>query len=149
MKFRTVIVTEKKNATGILVPEEVVTGLGAGKKPAVHVTVNGSHTYRSTIATMDGRYLIPLSAENRKAAAVEGGDEADIELSLDTEPREAAIPEDLAEALAANPAARQFFDALSYSGKRVHTLAVEGAKTPETRVRRVEKAIAVLAEGKK
>ena len=85
-------------------PDDVVEALGAGKRPAVRVTI-GAHTYRSTIASRGGVYLLPLSAENRAGAGVAAGDEVDVTVELDTEPREVAVPDDLATALAGDAAA--------------------------------------------
>jgi hypothetical protein len=128
------------------VPAEVVDALGSGKRPAVRVTI-GPHTYRSTVAPRGGVFLIPLSAENRAAAGVAAGDEVEVSVELDTEPREVAVPADLAAALADDGVARSAFDRLPYSHRLRHVLAVEGAKAPETRRRRVEKALDMLREG--
>lgn len=132
-----------KTATGIPVPPDVVTELGSGKRPAVRVTV-GSHTYRTTVAPMSGEFWIPLSAENRQAAGVAAGDEVDVDIELDTEPRSVTVPPDLAEALDADPGVRSAFDALSYSNQRRHVLSIEDAKTAETRARRVTKTVETL-----
>lgn len=142
-RFSTTVELGGRTATGFEVPPEVVDALGAGKRPAVTVTVGG-HTYRSTVAVMGGRYMLPLSAENRTAAGLSAGDAADVELELDTVPRVAEVPADLAAALDAEPAARAAFDALSYSNQRRHTLSVEGAKTEATRARRVAKVVETL-----
>ncbi|RJL30550.1 DUF1905 domain-containing protein [Bailinhaonella thermotolerans] len=148
MKFRTVVELGGKTATGFEIPAEVVEGLGAGKRPAVTVTVNGGYTYRSTVAVMGGRFLVPLSAEHRTGAGVSAGDEVDLELDLDTAPREIAVPPDLAEALAGDQAARGYFEGLSYSQQRRFTEWIESAKKPETRERRVREALAMLQEGR-
>ena len=147
MRFRTTILQSDKTATGIRIPDEVVEGLGAGKRPAVTITING-FTYRSTVAVMGGVYMVGVSAENRAGTGVKGGDEVDVDFELDTAPREVAVPADLAAALDAEPDARRTFDGLSYSNKRWHTLQVEGAKTDETRQRRVAKSVAALREGR-
>ena len=147
MRYRTTVEASGKTATGIPVPADVLEGLGAGRKPAVTVTVGG-HTYRSTVATMDGRSIISLSAENRAKAGVAAGDEVDVELELDTAPREVAVPDDFATALDAEPAARRTFDALSYSNKSWHVLSIEGTQNPDTRQRRIERSIAALREGR-
>jgi len=147
MKFTTVIELGGKTATGFEVPAEAVEALGQGKKPAVKVTIGG-HTYRSTVAVYGGKYMLPLSAENRNAAGVAAGDEVDVALELDTEPRELEVPADFAEALDRVPAARTFFEGLSYSNKRRIVLQIEGAKTGETRIRRIDKAVLSLGEGK-
>src|SRR3954470_21915055 len=146
MKFRTTVLLGGTTATGLPVPPEVVEGLGAGKRPPVRVTI-GSHTYRSTVASRGGAYLVPLSAENRQGAGVEAGDEVDVDLELDTEPREVTVPPDLAEALAHDDEARRVFDGLPYSHRLRWVLSVEDAKTEQTRQRRVVKAIEGLRAG--
>ncbi|HEX2037034.1 MAG TPA: YdeI/OmpD-associated family protein [Chloroflexota bacterium] len=147
MRFRTTIEQSGKTATGIRVPEGVVEALGAGKRPAVRVTING-YTYRSTVAVLGGAYMISLSAEHRAGAGVAGGDEVDVDLELDTAPREVAVPADFAAALDAEPAARETFDGLSYSNKSWHVLQVEDAKTEETRRRRIAKSVDSLKQGR-
>jgi len=147
VRFRTTLLTTGKTAAGFVVPDEVMTALGAGKKPAVTVTING-HSYRSTVATIDGRPMVGVSAENRAAAGVAGGDEIDVDLQLDTAPRTVELPPDFAAALAAEPRARAFFDGLNYSERRWFVLGVEDAKTPDTRQRRIEKFVARLLEGR-
>jgi hypothetical protein len=148
MRFRATLQSNGKTATGIRVPPEVVAALGSGKKPAVRVTIAG-HTYRSSIATRSGVFLLGVSAENRTAAGVAAGDELDVDLELDTEPRVVTVPPDLAEALAGDAQARRFFDTLTHSQKQWYVLPIEQAKAAETRGRRVAKAIAMLREGRK
>ncbi|MDQ6419408.1 YdeI/OmpD-associated family protein [Paenibacillus sp. LHD-117] len=147
MKFRTVIELGGKTATGFEVPAEAVEALEQGKKPAVNVTIGG-HTYRSTVAVYGGKYMLPLSAENRGAAGVSAGDEVEVEIALDMEPRELVVPDDFAEALGSAQSAKVFFDGLSYSNRRRIVLQIEGAKTEETRKRRIDKSILSLIEGK-
>ena len=147
MRFRTTILQGDKTATGIRVPPEIVEGLGAGKRPKVSVTIRG-FTYRSSIAVVDGTYMVGVSAENRAGAGVAGGDEVDVDIELDTAPREVTVPDDLAAALDAEPAARRTFDSLSYSNKSWHVSQVEGAKTDETRQRRIAKSVETLREGR-
>jgi hypothetical protein len=147
MRFHTTLLRGGKTATGIQVPEEVVAALEAGKRPPVRVTING-HTYRSTIAPMGGVFMVGVSAENRASAGVAGGDEVDVDLELDTAPREIVAPPDFAAALDAEPAARQTYDRLSYSNKQRHVLGIEGAKTAETRQRRIAAAVSALREGR-
>ena len=147
MKFRTTILQGDKTTTGILVPTDVVEALGKGKRPPVRVTVNG-YTYRSTVAVMGGRFMVGVSADVRKNAGVAGGDEVEIDMELDTEPREVVVPADLAAALAADADAQRTFEALSYSNKRRHVYAVEDAKTAETRQRRIDRSVSQLREGK-
>ena len=147
MRFRTTIQQSGRTATGIEVPEQVVEALGSGGRPAVKVTING-YTYRSTVAVLGGRYMVGVSAEHRAGAGVAGGDEVDVDLELDTAPREVRVPADLAAALDAEPAARRTFDGLSYSNKSWHVLQVEGAKTDETRQRRIARSVDILKQGR-
>jgi len=148
VRFRAKILLGGKTATGIEVPAEVVASLGTSKKPAVRVTIEG-HTYRSTVAVRGGKFMLPISAENRAGAGMAAGDEVDIELELDTEPREITVPSDFAEALDRVADARKTFDGLSNSVKQWHVLSIEGAKTAETRERRIEKSVSTLREGRK
>ncbi|HEY0442891.1 MAG TPA: YdeI/OmpD-associated family protein [Candidatus Limnocylindrales bacterium] len=147
MRFHTTILQAGKTATGIRVPDEIVAALGKSRRPAVRVTING-FTYRSTIAVMGGDYMVGVNADNRAGAGVQGGDEVDVDIELDTAPREITVPADLAAALDAEPAAKRTFDALSYSNKSWHTLQVEGAKTDETRSRRIARSVEILREGR-
>jgi Bacteriocin-protection, YdeI or OmpD-Associated/Domain of unknown function (DUF1905) len=146
MRFQSIVQLGGKTATGIPVPQEVVSSLGPSKRPPVRVTING-HTYRSTVASRGGKFVLPISAENRKGAGVAAGDEVDVDIELDTEPREVAVPTDFAEALERDEEARRSFDTLSYSQRQRHVLAIEGAKTSETRQRRIAKAVGELREG--
>jgi hypothetical protein len=133
-----------KTATGVEIPEDVVTALGGGKRPPVRVTING-YEYRTSIGSMGGRAMLPVSAEVRAASGVSAGDEIEILLALDDAPREIEVPDDLASSLAEVPAAKSAFEALNYSNKRRLVLAIEAAKAPDTRQRRVAKTVADLA----
>ena len=146
MRFRATIELGGKTATGFQVPPEVVAALGSTKRPPVLVTING-YTYRSTVAPMGGVFMLPLAAEHRTAAGLAAGDEVDVDLELDTAPREVDVPPDFAAALAGDADVQQAFDNLSYSNKRRHVLAIEDAKTPATRERRISKAIETLRAG--
>ncbi len=147
MEFRAVIQLSGKTATGIPVPPEIVADLRSGKRPPVRVTING-YTYRTTVATMGGAFMLSLSAEHRAGAGVAAGDEVEVEIELDTEPRTVSVPPDLAAALERDPEAKRFFDGLSYSNQLRHVLAIDGAKTDETRQRRIAKAVGMFREGR-
>ena len=147
MKFRAIIQLNGKTATGIRVPPEVVTSLGSSKKPAVRVTING-YTYRNTVATMGGEFMLGISSDVRERAGVAAGDEVGVDIELDTEPREVSVPPDFADALDRDPDAKRFFEGLSYSNKRRVVLPIEDAKTDETRQRRIAKAVSMLHEGR-
>jgi len=146
MKFRGIVELHRKTATGISVPEEVVISLGGGKRPKVRITING-YTYRTSVGSMSGQLLLPVSAQVREGAAIAAGDEVDIDIELDTEPREVNVPADLAAALDHEPDARQAFDRMPYSHRLRYVTVIEDAKTPETRQRRIAKTISSLREG--
>jgi hypothetical protein len=146
-KFNTIIF-QIGNNTGIEVPEDAVKKLGSGKRPAVKVTLN-NFTYRSTIAVMGGKFLIPLSAERREKAKVKGGDKLDVILELDTEPREVQLHEEFKKALDKDKKAKAIFEQLSYSSKQGYALPVLQAKADDTRKRRIEKALSELKALKK
>lgn len=124
------------NATGIPVPPEVVEALNSGKRPKVKVTLNG-YTYRTTVAPYSGAYMLPLAAEHRNAAGVQAGQQLEVTLELDTEPRIVEVPEDLAAALAAVPGARERFDKFAYTHQKEYVRSVLDAKQPATRERRI------------
>jgi hypothetical protein len=144
MKFSAILELGGKTATGIEVPAEVLAELGSSRRPAVWVTING-YRYRSTVGSMGGRAMLPVSAEVRAQAQVAAGDNVAVELELDDAPRTVEVPADFAAALAAHEPAQRAFDSLSYSNQRRHVLSVEGAKTAQTRERRIAKSIDELA----
>lgn len=148
MRFHTTIELGGKTATGFEVPDEVVAALGPGQRPAVLVTVGG-HSYRSTVARMGGRYLVPLSAEHRAAAGLAAGDDVEVDLEADTEPREVSTPPDLAEALSRDDTARAYFDGLAYSHRKEWVRWIEEAKKPETRGRRLAATVEALRAGRR
>ena len=142
MRFRAVV-EPPEPMRGLEVPPAIVEALDAGKRPPVTITING-HSWRSRVAIMRGRYLLGLSNANRRAAGVATGEEIEVGLELDLEPRLVVEPADFARALDADPPARAAYDRLAHSHKREHVIAIEGAKKPETRLRRIEKAITLL-----
>ena len=147
MRFHTTILQGDKTATGIRIPPEIVAALGSGKRPPVRVTIKG-YTYRSTIAVLGGEFMLGVSADVRSAAGVAGGDQVDVELELDTEPREVTLPPDFAALLDRHAEARRFYEGLSTSKRKAIVLGIEGAKTAETRQRRIDKALSNLREGR-
>jgi bifunctional DNA-binding transcriptional regulator/antitoxin component of YhaV-PrlF toxin-antitoxin module len=147
MRFHTTILSAGKTAAGIVIPLEVVEALGSSRKPPVRVTIR-DYTYRSTVATVDGRFMVGVSAENRAKAGVAGGDEVDVDIELDTEPRTVELPADFAAVLAREPKAEAFFETLSNSQKGWFVSGIEGAKTQETRQRRIAGALERLREGR-
>jgi bacteriocin resistance YdeI/OmpD-like protein/uncharacterized protein DUF1905 len=147
MRFRTKILLSGKTAAGIEVPAKVVAALGSSKRPPVRATING-FTYRTSVASMGGKFMMGVPLEFREGAGVAAGDTVDVDLELDTEPREVSMPADFAAALARDAKAKRAFDALNYSNKRRLVTAIEAVKSAETRARRVDKTVEQLAEGK-
>jgi bifunctional DNA-binding transcriptional regulator/antitoxin component of YhaV-PrlF toxin-antitoxin module len=147
MRFRAKILQTGKTAAGIEVPAKVVAALGSSKRPPVRATING-FTYRSSVASMGGKFMLGVPPEFREGAGVSGGDVVEIDLELDTEPRQVSIPADFATALARDARAKRFFDALSYSNKRRLVIPIEDAKAADTRERRIAKTVEMLSEGR-
>jgi len=147
MKFHANIDSNGKTATGIRVPADVMAGLGPGRRPKVRVTING-HTYRTSVASVDGEFMFGVSAQVRAGAGVAAGDQVDVEIALDMAPREVTVPADLATAIEDDASAKRFFDGLSYSHKRWYVLWIESAKKAETRQRRIGQAVEMLRGGR-
>ena len=148
MRFTTTIIGTEGTAAGIEVPAAIVEAMGKGKRPPVKVTIAG-HTYRSTVAVMGGVYMVGVTNQFRKTSGVAAGDTVNVDIDLDTEERIVTVPPELADALAGDPKAKAFFEALSYSRKRLHTEPIASAKTDETRQRRLARSMKDLHDGVK
>ena len=141
--FRTTLHgVQDMNATGIAIPPEVIESLNAGKRPKIVVSVGGV-SYRSTVAVMGGQYMVGLTQEQRARTGLKAGDPIEVTIELDTAPRVVEAPADLLAALGA-AGVRQAWERLSYSHQKEHVRAIEEAKAPETRQRRVDKAVAMV-----
>jgi hypothetical protein len=145
MEFTTELLSTGGNTTGFVVPDAVVEELGGGRRPKVSATVNG-HTWRTSIASMNGRFLLGASAAVREAAGIAAGQTHTVTVELDSAPRTIEIPADLADAFAANPAAAAAWERLSYSNQRRYAEAIAAAKAPATRERRIASTIATLSD---
>ncbi len=134
-------------AAAVVLDDATVATVGEGAKQfPVAATVNG-YVWRTTIFRRGGDALLGLSRAVREAAGVEPGDTVDVELVLDTAPREVEVPAALAVALDADPAVRATFDGLAFTHRKEFARWVEEAKREETRERRVRKAIEMLRAG--
>jgi bifunctional DNA-binding transcriptional regulator/antitoxin component of YhaV-PrlF toxin-antitoxin module len=142
VRFTATLELGGRTATGIEVPASVMSAL-EGKRPPVAVTLRG-HTYRTTVASMGGRFLIPVSAEVRAAAGIAAGDVLEVDIEPDTAPRTVEVPADLAAALAATPGGSEGWARLAYSHQKEWVRSVSEAKKPETRARRVAAAVAAV-----
>ncbi len=148
MRFRTTVELGGRTATGLQVPDDVIAALRSGRRPPVRITIRG-HTYRTTVASRGGRFLVPLSAENRAAAGVAAGEEVDVDILTDTAPREVPVPTDLVDALARESTAQNFFDGLAYTHRKEWVRWIEEAKRAETRSARIAKTVAALRAGRR
>ncbi len=133
------------NTAGFVIPDDVVEALGGGRRPKVSVTIDG-YSWRSSIANMGGQFMLGVSQAHRAASGLTPGRTYDVDLELDTAPRTVELPEDLARAIDAQPGARECWDRLSYTLRREQVDGVEGARQPETRARRIDRCLAMLAE---
>lgn len=140
--FRTELLRTGGNTMGMVVPDDVVEALGRGKRPPVVVTING-HSWRSSVAVMGGRFMVGVPSAERGPAGVEDGGTVDVSLALDAAPRDFEVPEDFASALA-EAGQREAFDRLAPSHRKEHVRAINEAKAPETRARRIAKAVETI-----
>ena len=143
MQFRATVIPSG-NATAVELPDDVMRSLGPEARPPISITING-HSWRSRVAIMNGRRLVGISAAHRIAAGIAEGEEIDIDVALDTAPREVELPDDLSSALDGNPPARAAFDKLPFGLKGKHVRDIEAAKTPEVRARRIGKLVEALS----
>jgi len=142
--FETELFAAGGNNTGIVVPPEIVEGLGRGKRVPVAVTVTGGaapYSFTGTTAVMGGRHLVSFSKAHREASGLAAGDPITVTLEVDDAPRTVELPAALAEALAGKPGAEAAFAALAPSKQKAHALSVAEAKTDATRERRVAKVL--------
>ena len=147
MRVRALIHGTGKNAAGVVIPEEVVDRLGAGRRPPVKVTL-GDYTFRTSIASVGGSFMLGINTETRARTGVAVGDEVDLEIEVDLEPREVTVPADLGAALEGDPAAKEAFQKLSYSNKRRVVMPIEAIQGAGARQSRIERTVANLRSGK-
>ncbi|GAA2743537.1 hypothetical protein GCM10009868_17700 [Terrabacter aerolatus] len=142
--FRAVLEATGGNNVAIVVPDAVVAAFGRGRRVPVQVTVDGNHRYRTSIASMGGRFLVSFNAATRAATGRGAGDEIDVSLDLDEAPRTVDVPEALQAVLDADPGALAAWNALSPSMQRAHALSVSSARTEQTRDRRLAQVLEAL-----
>ena len=143
MEFTTELRSTGGTTTGFVVPDAVVQALGGGRRPKVVATVNG-HTWRTSIVSRGGRFLLGASAAVREGAGIVAGQTHTVVVEVDTAPRSVDVPDDLAAALAADPAAAAAWERLGHSHRRQHAEAIAAAKKPDTRRRRIASTISAL-----
>lgn len=127
----------------IEVPFDAVAVFGTKGRVPVKVTVSGV-VLRMSLAPMGGRHVLGFNRALAGQAGIKVGDTVRVTLEKDDAPRTVEVPGELARALASNARAQKAWDALSYSHRREHAEAIATAKRPETKISRVQKAIAML-----
>ena len=133
------------NAAAVEVPKDGIESFGAGARPPVAISING-HRWRSRIAVKDGKYLVGISAANRRASSISVGDLVEVLVALDEAPRRVVEPTDVSEALNKDQRARAAFDRLPFGLQRKHVAAIENAKSLQTRQRRIAKLVSDLRQ---
>jgi hypothetical protein len=147
LKFETTL-APRGPAAAIVLDDDQVAAVGEGaKRFPVRATINGCEL-RLSVARMRGEFLLGLSKEARARAGVQAGDTVQVELELDTAPREVEVPERLAQALASDPQARSRFEALAFTHRKEFARWVAEAKRPETQERRVTQTLTMLRAGR-
>ncbi len=145
--FETVLIKDDKlEATGIEIPFDVEAVFGAKRVP-VKAVINGAE-YRGSIARMGGKYVLGVPKIFREAAGIRAGEHIVVTIELDIEERTVTVPLDFADALMTNGLSESFA-AMSFTHRKEHVRAIEEAKAPETRLRRIQKAIEMIAAKKK
>ena len=145
--FRTTLEATGGNNVGIVVPDEVVAAFARGRRVPVSVTVDGGYTYRTSIASMGGRFIVSFNAETRAATGRGAGDDVEVTLELDDAPREVDVPEALRAVLDSDAELRAAWTALPAGKQKAHALSVSSARTDETRGRRLSQVVGVLRDG--
>ena len=144
--FVAVIEEAPRGGAYVRIPPQVVEVLGGGGRIPVQATIGGI-AYRGSIVRMGGDSVLGVLKEIRETLGLVHGDKVEVTVERDEAERVIEIPVELATLFEANPAAREAFEALSYSHRREHALHVAEAKKPETRERRARKTVDVLIEG--
>lgn len=142
LRFATQLLQTGANTTGIPVPDEVIAKLAAGARPAVVAKVNG-YSYRTTVGVMQGRSLLPFSSQHRDLSGIRAGDAIEVEIEHDAQPRTAEPPDDLRQALS-KAGVLAAFEAMAPSRQRADVDNVTGAKSDDTRARRIAAIVAKL-----
>jgi hypothetical protein len=145
-KFRAVVETDRASKQGgcwVTVPFDAPDVFGTKARVPVYVTIN-KQPYRGSIVPMGGRHFLGVPKALRVAAKIEAGDTVEVVMERDTKPRVVVPPPDMVRALEASKAAQAAWDRLSYTHRKEHVRAIEEAKRPETRQRRIEKAVEML-----
>ncbi|HEY8171542.1 MAG TPA: YdeI/OmpD-associated family protein [Dehalococcoidia bacterium] len=149
-KFRTLIDGNEPGGAWamIAIPAAVPREIGASARTPVYGTINGYAFRTSILPRADGTFYMMVNREMRLGARANPGDAVDVVIERDDKPRDVDVPEELVRALRENDAAKSCFDALSYAHRKEYADWIATAKQDATRLRRAEKAVAMLADGK-
>lgn len=140
--------TRSGQVAGVIVPFDIKEVWGKGRVP-VKGTINGGPPFRTTVIKMNGEYCFCVNQKMRaEAGGVGPGDKVTVVLEPDTAPRTVTVPPDLKKAMKANPRAQKSWDGYSYTHRKEFANWITEAKKPETRARRLDKAVAMLAAGR-
>ena len=145
ISFRVKLTGEGRTASGITVPESLMAELGPAKRYPVVVTVNG-YTYRNSVSWYKGAFMISMSSDNKRAAGVEGGQDVDVSVEIDDQPRVLELPDEFAAALR-DAGVLEKFQALSYSKRNSFVSPWSAAKSDATRDKNLAKALEAVAAG--
>jgi hypothetical protein len=139
----TVLKSEDSAACGIRIETaDVVRWFGRKSRVPVVATING-YTYRSSLSPMGGCHMLPVAGVVRSGAHVAGGDRVKLTLREDAAERTIDVPDDLGRALAAAKM-RALFDAMAFTHRKEWVNAVQDAKRPETRTKRIADCVAAM-----
>jgi hypothetical protein len=146
--FRAIIQDAHGGGAFVQIPFDVEQAFGS-KRPKVKATIGGE-PYRGTLVRMGTDYhILGILKEIRQKVGKNIGDEVDVVVEPDTDPRVVEIPAELRMALSKDAKAQAAFEKLAYSHQREYVKSISGAKKPETRARRVVQAIERLKQAKK
>jgi hypothetical protein len=134
-------------AAALVLTDEQVAALGAGRAPAVRVTANGA-TVAARVARMGGENLLGFSKKLRAELGVEIGEVIDVGITVDAAPREVKVPAALAAAFSRDTAAKIAFETLAPSHRKEFVRWIEEAKRSETKQSRLEQTLQMLHEGR-
>ena len=147
-RFRALVERGEGSVCAIQIDFDVEQAFGKRGRVPVRGTLNGA-PFRGSLFPMGGCHFMVVNRHLRAAAGVSGGETVPVLMERDDEPRTVEAPADFARALKSNEEAQAVWDKLSYTHRREHVEHIEEAKKPETRLRRIEKSVRMLAAGEK
>jgi hypothetical protein len=147
-RFRALVERGEGSVCAIQIDFDVEKAFGKRGRVPVRGTLNGA-PFRGSLFPMGGCHFMVVNRYLRAAAGVSGGETVPVVMERDDEPRTVEPPADFARALLGSKEAQAVWDKLSYTHRREHVEHIEEARKPETRQRRIEKSVTLLAAGRK